>query len=107
MLWNQRPRDIGLEHRSIMGIPYSHQEVWSLPFPNVRSYRTRGCKCSGEGKDLRTRGCLFKWVLVIWNKVLKEMAETSTMILFKRYLDIFMNRKGLEGLGQMHAYDIG
>eukprot|EP00061_Rhincodon_typus_P014424 g41430.t1 len=42
-------------------------------------------------------------VMRAWNKLPEEVVDVSTMTTLKRHLDGYMNRKGLEGYGQMLA----
>ncbi|MBB6707133.1 reverse transcriptase family protein [Proteus mirabilis] len=71
-------------------------------FPGVGESRTRGhrFRVRGERYKRDLRGNFFtQRVVRVWNELPEEVVEAGTIATFKRHLDGYMNRKGLEGYG--------
>eukprot|EP00061_Rhincodon_typus_P004079 g21690.t1 len=63
--------------------------------PSVGESKTRGERFE---KNLRGN-FITQRVVRVWNELPEEVVEAITIATFKRHLDGYMNRKGLEGYG--------
>jgi len=61
----------------------------------VHRFKVRGGKCKGD-----VRGKFFtQRVVAVWKALPEEVVEAGTLATFKRHLDGYMNREGIEGYG--------
>ena len=71
-------------------------------FPKVGESKTRGhrFKVSGERYKSVQRGDFFtQRVVSVWNKLPEVVGEAGTILSFKKHLDSYMGKMGIEGYG--------
>ena len=71
-------------------------------FPRLEKSSTRGHGFKVLGEKFRgdVRGKFFtQRVVNVWNSLPGEVVGAGTIAAFKRYLDEYMNRMGMEGYG--------
>ena len=69
-------------------------------FPKVGESKTRGhrFKVRGEGYKSVQRGNFFaQRVVSVWNKLPEVVVEAVTILSFKKHLDSYMGKMGIEG----------
>lgn len=71
--------------------------------PRVGESRTGGHRFKLRGEringKLRSSNLFTQRMVHMWNELLEEVVEAGTLTTFKRHLDRYLDRKGLEGYG--------
>ena len=71
-------------------------------FPKVGESKTRGHRFKVRGERYKSvqRGSFFtQSVVSVWNKLPEVVVEAGTILSFKKHLDSYMGKMGIEGSG--------
>ena len=71
-------------------------------FPKVGESKTRGHRFKVRGERYKSvqRGNFFTQMVVsVWNELPEAVVEAGTILSFKKHLDSYMGKMGIEGYG--------